>query len=239
MTRLALFDIDGTLVGQHYGGATPKRGAFTRAFREVCGLEGVVYSEVLGELLPGMTDRPIVRETMIRLGVPREEAARKVEAVLAAAVRAFDEMTRGTQAARYPVIPGAREMLDWLRGRGVRLTLATGNLEHFARWKLRTTGLDEYFPAGGFADDSEERTEIVLAAIRRSPGASPGEIVLFGDAPSDVAAAKAAGVPVIVIALSETGGSHPRERLAALSPPPDLIVDGWDERERIRDFLGF
>ena len=56
------------------------------------------------------------------------------------------------------VLPGAREILEDLAGRpDVTSVLLTGNTEAGARVKLRHFGLDRYFAAGAFADETTDR----------------------------------------------------------------------------------
>ena len=81
--------------------------------------------------------------------------------------------------------------------------LATGNLEKTGRYKLAQGNLNEYFPFGGFADDSEDRAELTKKGVEKGIkyiGKIPDEIFVIGDTIYDVRAGKAAGAKVIGVA---------------------------------------
>jgi phosphoglycolate phosphatase-like HAD superfamily hydrolase len=209
-----LFDIDGTLVSA--GGAG--RRAFERAVADRCG-PGI---GVLAELrLDGMTDRLIVREALRILGQPFEESF--CDALLARYVVHLADEINGPG---YAILPGVVDALDALRARGALVALCTGNVVDGARLKLARGGIDRYFDWGasavcGFAADGEERERVVRAALRRASdrlgrAVAPAEALVIGDTPRDVAAAHAAGVPVLGVAtgryaeaeLREAGAEH-------------------------------
>ncbi len=220
MSRVLLFDVDGTLV--HAGGAG--RRALERALRLHCGeLDGA-----LGALrLDGMTDRLIVREALGLLRRPFEQAL--CDRVLGSYV----ELLAGEiQGSGYRVLPGARELLEILAARAAPVGLCTGNLAAGARLKLARGGLDRFFEWGedgpnGFAADGEARAEIVQAALRRASRrlgrpVPPGAALVVGDTPRDVEGARSAGVPVLAVAtgrysvgeLAAAGADHVAPSLA-------------------------
>jgi phosphoglycolate phosphatase-like HAD superfamily hydrolase len=113
------------------------------------------------------------------------------------------------------LLPGVREMLDAVAALPeTRLGVATGNFRRAAHAKLRHFGLDGYFADGGFADDAEDRAELVRIAIRRLGGAAGGayRVFVIGDTSHDVLAAQANGAVAVGVA---TGYSTP-EMLAAV-----------------------
>ena len=75
----------------------------------------------------------------------------------------------------------------------------------------------ERFPFGGFADDSEDRPALILAGARRGAerlGAPLDRcrVVVIGDTPKDVAAAKANGFDSLAVAT----GQHPLAELTTV-----------------------
>jgi len=117
-------------------------------------------------------------------------------------------------------MPGVPELLEALsRIPRIGLGLATGNLEDGAYIKLRRAGLGSYFSFGGFGSDSENRTEVVLAAIRRAGEHLKEEVPLdtvyvIGDTPRDIVHAKEAGVRTVAVAT----GSSDAEELSRYDP---------------------
>lgn len=107
--------------------------------------------------------------------------------------------------------PGAVELIRHLKGRGVPLALVTGSLRAEAEAVLAAFGIEDVFSALVTADDitnGKPDPEGFLAAARVL-GAAPEVCLVIEDAPSGVAAAKAAGMRCAAV-LS----THSREDLA-------------------------
>ncbi len=212
MPGVLLFDVDGTLISA--GGAG--RRAVERALAHHFG-PGVAPRPVgLGRLrLDGMTDRLIVRLVMEALGLPFDRVT--CDRILETYVGFLEAEIHGPG---YAVLPGVEELLSSLQARGAVLGLCTGNVARGARIKLARGGLDRFFGFGeedvnGFAHDGEEREQLVEAALRRASARlgrplAPSEVVVIGDTPRDVAAARALGVPVLAVAT----GHYSQEELA-------------------------
>jgi phosphoglycolate phosphatase len=218
--RLVLLDVDGTLV--HCAGAG--RRSLERAVREHCALPD---GDLSGLRLDGSTDRLIVRHALGLLGLPFDDRAcdRMLERYVG-----FLEGELADPAFR--VLPGVGAALEVLRGARVAFGLCTGNLKEGARLKLRRGALDRWFEwgadaVGGFADDGEERTRLVEAALRRAAARlgplDARQVLVVGDTPLDVAAAHALGCAALGVAtgryhaeeLLESGADHVVESLAA------------------------
>jgi phosphoglycolate phosphatase-like HAD superfamily hydrolase len=132
--------------------------------------------------------------------------------------------------------PGVMEFLDALRNAGVFwLGLLTGNIEKGARIKLGAFGLNEYFAAGAFGDDNEDRNSLLPVAVERFSRISGVEIqfrdcVVIGDTPRDVQCSKPFGAVSIAVStgryshehLLETGAHHV---LKDLTDATDIIDD--------------
>jgi phosphoglycolate phosphatase-like HAD superfamily hydrolase len=134
------------------------------------------------------------------------------------------------------VLPGVRNLLDLLSLKpGCALGLVTGNLELGAKIKLAAAGLLDYFRFGGYGSDSENRTELVKAAIERGTRlVAPREVeasYVIGDTPLDVLHGRAAGARVLAVASAR----YTLEELVASGP--DLAVPHLARPEEIVRFL--
>jgi phosphoglycolate phosphatase-like HAD superfamily hydrolase len=179
----------------------------TLAFRELYGID-----DAFGKVeFSGRTDTAIFRDCARLHGIDETalpgEQARFVDAYIPHLAAALIE-TRGT------LMPGVAAALDALSARDdVLQALGTGNFRRGGELKLRHYGIDHHFPGmqGGFGEDSESRDEMIGAAIARiSNGARP-RIVVIGDTPHDVAAARANGAFALGVA---TGRDSVEELLA-------------------------
>lgn len=197
---IALFDIDGTLLRAG--------GAGRRAVE-------LALSEVLDELdeevslhaveFAGRTDPWIVRTALMQYGVAAEDAL--VHDVLRRYVAHLPrELER---ASAFEVLPGVLSLLSELSNRDdLVLGLGTGNTEPAAYAKLARGGLESFFAFGGFGSDHAERPELLRTALHRGlerTGAQmeDARVVVIGDTPHDVAAARAIGARCVAVS---TGG---------------------------------
>lgn len=195
---LVLFDIDGTLLHGGGGGRAAMEEAFLRTFDRPGGIEGVETA--------GRTDRAIFGDMARRAGVPLDPPA--YARLLGAYV---DALPRVLAAHGAGPLPGVPELVRALAGDDrCRLALGTGNARGSAAAKVRHLGLEAHFPVGGFGDDTEERPEVIAAALRaaRDHYGEPFEAaaaVVVGDAPRDVEAARANGARVLGVGTGRTG----------------------------------
>lgn len=128
--------------------------------------------------------------------------------------------------------PGALEAMDTLASHGVKLAVVTNKFEAFATSLLGQLGLSERFvtiiggDSMGKGPDGKFRAkplpDPVIEARARCGG---GRFAFVGDSTYDVAAAKGAGVPVVVAAYGycdkpphELGGDAVIERFDQLLP---------------------
>jgi phosphoglycolate phosphatase len=110
---------------------------------------------------------------------------------------------------------GAIEVLSALRSAGARLGVCTNKLQLPARRVLTELGMEHFFDVVIGRDSlphSKPHPEPLLASLR-ALDASPDHAVMVGDSDIDVACAKAAGVPVIVMRHGYSG--MPPEELGA------------------------
>ena len=211
---LYLFDIDGTLLWSGGAGARALERVFARRFQ----VEGAMESVSCG----GKTDEMIVAE-MFRAGIDRDPSPSELRDLIAEYEAELPEELERSE--RFHLLPEVREVLAEVGGMvGRGLGIATGNTKNGARAKLERAGLWDRFFFGGYGCDSAVRSELVAAAIdrgRQAVGAEVGvaEIVVVGDTPRDVEAARACGVRVVAVA---TG--HP-SRTELEAAEPDAVID--------------
>lgn len=218
-----LFDIDGTLLRDpgrvHYN-------AFSKACLEVLGhplsLEPVTVA--------GSTDPRILRDAFAAAGIAEETWRPHQPHILQAICSAVE---RDAAAMQLTIMPGVIDALRHLAAAGKWLGVATGNLESIGWLKLERTGLREHFTFGGFSDEHEQRSAMIGAAARtaRQAAGENASLVIVGDTPFDIEAARANGLPVIAVAtghssfdrLMEQAPEICAENLAAL-----LLASGAD-----------
>ena len=128
----------------------------------------------------------------------------------------------------YRALGGVVETLRRLMDRGVVLGIVSGGLEGSARIKLERGHLNRYFPVGAFGTDSRDRHEITRVAIARvstmhGRDIEPGEVIVVGDTPLDVDAAKAVGA----ISLGVASGRYSVDELRRAGA--DLVLGSLDE----------
>jgi AHBA synthesis associated protein len=195
--RAVVFDLDGVLVDS-FG---VMREAFALAYREVVG-DGEPpfeeYTQHLGCYFP---------DIMAMMGLPlaMEESFVRESYRLAHRVRMFD---------------GVAEMLRALRGNGIRFAVATGKSGPRARSLLAGLGVRDLFDHVIGSDEvtnAKPAPDIVLRAVDLL-GVARDEAVMIGDAVTDLASAKAAGVTAIAALWGE---GDPAPLLAA---DPDVVV---------------
>ena len=222
MTRLVLFDIDGTLM--RTGGAGVR--AFGRAadavFQRPGGTEGLRFH--------GRTDTSLVREFLRANDIP--DRTWNVRHFLDAYVFL---LAWELEAGAGELCPGVRELIAGLQAlpEPPLLGLLTGNVRLGAALKLAAHGLAAEFVTGAFGDDHESRNQLAVIAHdrgsrllgRRLEG---DEIIVIGDTPADIECAHHIGARCVAVA---TGG-HPLPEL--LEHSPALALESLDQLSTIR-----
>jgi phosphoglycolate phosphatase-like HAD superfamily hydrolase len=132
-------------------------------------------------------------------------------------------------------MPGVLPLLEALNQReDAYLALLTGNFEEAARAKLSYFELWRYFRCGAFGDDAPDRNGLLPRAMARirecgGPIVPPGDVVVIGDTPLDVACAAASGARSVAVA---TGGFDVDELRKAGA---DVVLQDFsDTREVLR-----
>ena len=187
-----LFDIDGTLLRSrdriHFN-------SFATSFKRVTGFE----LSFTGVQLAGNTDTAILRQACQQTGIPVKVMEECAEAVLDAMCQAVAEQRNQMDLIQ---LPGVKEALVHLAGKGAYLGIASGNLERIGWIKIEQAGLLEWFKFGGFSDHFSVRSELIAqaAAKAREMAGPTASVCVVGDTPRDIEAAHANSLPVIAVA---------------------------------------
>jgi len=157
------------------------------------------------------------------LGLPFDEG---IKEKLGAA---FSDLVRHKVVA-CAFVPGAREMLEHLRGR-CRLFVASGTPHAELEWIVEARGLAPYFD--GVWGTPHSKAEIARA-VAREQALRGGEMLMVGDGLADYQAAQAAGIDFLARITDEN-----RELWSTL--PVTGVRDlhemraWWDQQRRVKD----
>jgi HAD superfamily hydrolase (TIGR01549 family) len=200
--RAVLFDWDGTLVDS----AERTYGCYVRVFSAY----GIAYDHAAF----ARTYSPDWYRTYDQVGLPRERWP-----------EADERWISCYESEPSRLLPGAREALERLAGRGVAQGLVSSGDGTRVRREIETLGLQRFFGAVVCGGDTARRKpdpEPLLAALERL-GVAAAETAYVGDSPEDVAMARAA----LVFAVGVPGGFPNREALAASRP--DILAPSLGE----------
>ena len=222
---LILFDIDGTLLraGDREHGAAFAH-AFERVYQRPVTLEGVPMA--------GMLDANIARVLFERHGLDRAEADARLHEMMASMGERY-AATTADRDTRSWLLPGVTDGVLACQAHGWATGVLTGNAEVVGRAKLRAAGLDQLLTYGAWGDTAAERGHLVEAAIIAAEAATatrhaPADIILIGDTPQDISAARLGGARVLAVATGRFDVATLREHgadavLQDLSDTDDFI----------------
>lgn len=231
--RILLWDIDGTLMRSTVQGGYLKY--FSATMRKVFGSHGKL-EEITAS---GMTDTQIMYEALRGENFTPEQISERKKDVL----KIFrEEMTAVLADAGepYETLAGVPEILAKTSKNPLFVNaLLTGNLSVAAQIKLQSVGLWHYFESApnAFGEISHDRRELAheaekLFADRYKYNFKPGQFIIIGDTPNDIACARAFGAKVVAVA---TGRNQSKEKLTEAAPDV-LLEDLTDTAKVLRIF---
>lgn len=214
MTRLVLFDLDGTLLRSH-NGFIP----FNQAIETTFGIPGDIRT-----IVPDGNTDPVILEEIFAAG--KVDIKITKEQWEAFAENLHQSYARSIQQGltRFIPLPGVLELVKELEEReGVYQGVVTGNLEVTGRLKLDTVGLSPYLKLGAYGSDSPTRRDLPRIAKERWERAIGVSLrdehcMIVGDTPRDLDAARQNRMKCLLVGT----GRYPVEELELLQPDATL-----------------
>jgi phosphoglycolate phosphatase len=188
--RAVAFDLDGTLID-----TMADLAAAVNLTLSMLGARELPDPRVRA-LVGNGVDQLVLRALNESLGHTKMQPAHRL-----AALTLFRQLYVQGVFKRSQVYPGAIQTLRSFAEAGVALCCITNKDSMFTEPLLQEAGLAGFFAFTLCADQPEDRKpspNLLLAACARL-GVAPGEMLYVGDSGVDVAAARAAGCPVIAV----------------------------------------
>ncbi len=220
LPRLAMFDLDGTLLD-----SVPDLAAAVDKMLMLLGRQPAGVAQVRDWV--GNGSRVLVRRALAGQLQHDDVADELADEALALFMQAYSGGHELTS-----VYPGVRECLDWLRERDVKLAIITNKPSQFIEPLLEEKGLTGYFQwlVGGDTLPQQKPDPAALLWVMDQAGVEPGASLFVGDSRNDVRAAKAAAVPCVALSYGYNHG----EPIA--NEEPALVLD--DLRELVASVPG-
>ncbi len=186
--KLAVFDLDGTLVGAHTAFSEVKE-----RLRERLLSEGIP-KDLIGDLTP-------MYETLHRIS---RETGRDFEELH----NHLRELEIERMDSSY-LFEGSREVLEFLKSRGIKIALMTRSCRDAAVKALRMHGILEYFDLMVAREDVPveelKPNRGQLEKILKHFGIPPSKAIMVGDHGYDIVPANELGVLSVLVTSNETG----------------------------------
>jgi len=221
LLRGIIFDLDGTLISLHVDGTAFRReiarelthSGFRMDLIEVS--SGGLYIQDMLDLAKSQIDQGLVM-------VDYDGVRRRT-------FQALDELEVGW-IRHSQLLPGAEALLTRLSGEGkapITLALLTNSGRAATRYAMETLGFKRYFQKTFTRDDlpaMKPRPQGITAALK-TLGLGEGEVLYVGDSPTDIIAARGAGIRIASVA----SGRYDVEALRKLGP--DFVLGSLSELE--------
>ena len=184
MSHLFIFDYDGLLVNT-------EKLAF-QAEAELLRSNGIQLTQAIFDKYLGMPVRTVM-ETYIR----QFHLKKSVEELTYSRSQAME----GLMADGLELMPGARELIEFLKGAGWKLAIASSGTKDYIMRGITKMGIRDSFDVLVSVEEVQKgkpSPDLVVEALKRA-GNKPETAVMADDAPKGIAAANAAGVYSIAI----------------------------------------
>ena len=193
--KAVIFDLDGTLIESNHDYDEMARRVKlileeAGAPAEALSQRGRVWEIIQGGL-----------RSLQELGLPPE----RIRGVMGMIDEALNEVEVGSVES-VELKPGAVELLEHLRERGLRIGVATRSCGEYARRSMDASRIGEYFYVVLARNEVEfpKPDPRHLLQVLEDLGVSPQDSVFVGDTETDQRTARAAGIPFIGVPSSES-----------------------------------
>jgi len=203
------FDLDGTLLDTIHDLAAAVNATLAELGHDP--LPKAEIRDLVGKGMANLVRRALARATGV-------SPAAIEDADVAAALARYQAHYAARLGRETQPFPGMREGLDRLRAMGIPLAVITNKATRFVRPHLEHAGIAGYFAQVIGGDDlpTKKPDPAPLLHVAAEFGVAPSALLMVGDSGNDVAAARAAGCPVLVLPYGYTEGA----------PVQDLAADG-------------
>jgi len=247
--RVALFDFDGTLSLIRSGWVEVMVPMMVEILLDLKTGESeaeltAVVEEFVGRLTGKQTIYQMIalaEEVRKRGGVPKDPLEYKKQYLARLWERIKDrvaELERGDAPPEKYLVPGAIELLESLKERGLKMYLASGTDQDYMRHEAELLGLTRFFDGGvyGALDDYKSFSKAILIQRIISSAECRGEELLgFGDGYVEIENVKQVGGVAVGVATDEPEcrrvNEWKRRRLAGVGA--DLIIPNFLERDEL------
>lgn len=193
-----IFDMDGTLVDSMW------------IWREIDKLylakHNIPYPENLTKELESLTYDQTATYFKNRFNLPYTEGDIKKQ---------WNKMSIEQYSTSVPLKPGARELLDMLQNKGIKISLATSNCLELVSACFNNLGISKYFHSITTSDEvgtSKSFPDIYLKSAEKM-GLPPEECIAFEDILDGLKGANSAGTKTV--AVYDSFSSYDKEELLA------------------------
>lgn len=192
--RAVLFDLDGTLLD---------------TIRDLADAANLMLAEL------GRPERPLAQiHSFVGKGIPNlvrrcmTEDAEAGEDEIERAVSVFRRHYEAVNGRNTRIYPGIVETLEAMRGMALKLACVTNKAEAFTLPLLERTGLMPYFGAvvSGDTLPVKKPDPAVLHHACGLLGVAAPRALMIGDSANDALAARAAGMPVLLVTYGYSEG---------------------------------
>lgn len=122
--------------------------------------------------------------------------------------------------------PGARDLVTYVQGRGLKTVVATSAKQDELETLLKRADVADLLHIATTSDEVEESKpspDVVEAAMGKI-GLDPSEVVMIGDTPYDVESARRAGVGIIAVRSGGWADDELQGALAIFDNPADVLA---------------
>jgi phosphoglycolate phosphatase len=251
--RFALFDFDGTISLIREGWQGVMIPMMVEVLLETPGHEGEVeLMRIVTDFVTRLTGKQTIyqmiqlaEEVRKRGGTALDPLEYKREYLQRLWARIEDRVAGLKSGRRLPddlMVPGARDMLQALRARGVTCYLASGTDRPYVLDEAQALGMPPYFGDhiyGALDDYQNFSKRMVIAHILHENHLTGPELLAFGDGFVEIEDIKAVGGIAVGVASNEATrqGIDPWKRERLIQAGADLIIPDFREHEALTAYL--